>query len=143
MSSGEEKVAHLCSVYEGCVYRKDYASLSSIYHDSILAFDLWDKGIYETKADWSNSMRDWLTSLPENEKVEVSFELLKAELNGEVGFAYGFVTYRAIDQTNTELRKMKNRFSWGLVKVDGNWLIAHQHTSVPIDLKDTKAIFFS
>lgn len=142
MSTAESAIANLCTTYEDCVYRKDYEALSNIYHESILAFDLWGKGIYETKADWSNSIKGWLTSLPENEKVKVDIELLKVEANENAGFAYGFVTYRAIDDDGIEFRKMKNRLSWGLVKVGSNWLIAHQHTSVPIEFETTKAIFY-
>jgi ketosteroid isomerase-like protein len=142
MNTTESEIVGLCKIYKDCVYRKDYAALLNIYHQDILAFDLWGDGMYEGKTDWSNSMKDWLSSLPENEKVEVSFELLNVEINEAVGFAYGFVIYTAIDQNNTELRKMKNRFSWGLVKPDNSWLISHQHTSVPIEFETTKAIFW-
>ena len=141
MNSVEQEVAQLCETYKTCVYKKDYLALSDIYHESIQVFDLWNGGMYESKAEWEDNLRNWLTSL-KNEKVEVSFESIKIEANEAVGFAHGFVTYRALDDSNLELRKMKNRFSWGLIKVDGNWLVAHQHTSVPIDFETTKAIFF-
>lgn len=142
MSVAESEITRLCTIYEESVYNKNYEALSDIYHENILAFDLWGNGMYKGKADWANSIKGWLTSLPGNERVKASFELLKVEANETLGFAYGFVTYKAIDENNNELRKMKNRFSWGLVKAGNDWLIAHQHTSVPIEFENTKAIFY-
>jgi ketosteroid isomerase-like protein len=141
MNTAVSEITHICEIYKKSVYEKDYMALSNIYHEGIKAFDLWGKGIYESKIDWSNNLKTWLTSL-KNEKVKVSFESLKVEANEMVGFAHALVTYRAMDENNVEQRKMKNRLSWGLVKVENNWLIAHQHTSVPIEFETTKAIFF-
>jgi ketosteroid isomerase-like protein len=143
MSVSTSELAGLCEMYEDSVYQKNYLALASIYHENILAFDLWEGGMYEGRANWSKSIKNWLTSLPENERVEAKVELLKAETAGGLGFAYGCVTYRAIDENKVELRKMKNRLTWGVVKINGNWLIAHQHTSVPIEFETTKAIFSS
>ena len=141
MSGIAAEVAQLCEIYKECVYKKDYLALAEIYHESIQVFDLWNGGMFERKVDWSDNLKNWLTSL-KDERVQVSFESIKIETSEAVGFAHGLVTYRAVDQNNIELRKMKNRFSWGLVKVDDNWLIAHQHTSVPIEFETTKAIFY-
>ena len=45
--------------------------------------------------------------------------------------------YTAISPTGEELRSMQNRLSWVLKSEGGQWLIIHEHTSVPIgpDLK--------
>lgn len=142
MDAHKTEIARLCNTYQNCVYKKDYAALSDIYHDSIHAFDLWGKGMYEGKTDWSNNLKGWLTSL-NDEKVEVTFESVDIQANETLGFVHALITYRAVDTNNVELRKMKNRLSWGLVKVDDCWLIAHQHTSVPIEFETTKAIFFT
>lgn len=141
MNSAEADIAQLCDVYTHCVFNKDYQGLSAIYHEGILAFDLWGKGVYDNKRDWADNLKNWLTSL-NTERVMVNFEGFTTKASGDIGFAHGFVTFRAIDDSNVELRKMKNRVSWGLVKEGDNWLIAHQHTSVPIDFATTNAIFF-
>ena len=141
MITTELEVTRICELYESYVYNKDYVALSNLYHESFYAFDLWGDGKYESKTDWDDNLKGWLTSL-KNEKVKVNFESLKVEANESVGFAHALVTYRALDENNIELRKMKNRLSWGLIKVENKWLIAHQHTSVPIDTESTKAIFY-
>lgn len=141
MNTIESNIAHICEQYKSYVFNKDYVALSDLYHEDIHAFDLWGKGMYEGKADWSVSMKGWLTSL-NNEKVKVSFESVNIKADDTIAFAHGLITYRAIDEHDVELRKMKNRFSWGLVNVSGRWLITHQHTSVPIEFETTKAIFY-
>lgn len=141
MNTVESEIIHLCTIYENSVFKKDYVALSNIYHESIKAFDLWGNGMYENKVDWSENLKNWLTSLG-TEKVQVAFESVKIQTNEMLGFAHALVTYKAVDENNTELRKMKNRLSWGLIKVENKWLIAHQHTSVPIEFETTKAIFY-
>lgn len=141
MNAIESEITRICELYQDFVYNKDYVALANLYHENMQAFDLWGNGIYENKTDWSNNLKNWLTSL-NNEKVKVNFESVKIEANGTLGFAHALVTYRAIDENNVELRKMKNRLSWGLIKIGNEWLIAHQHTSVPIEFETTKAIFY-
>src|SRR6478752_3720391 len=80
MNTIESEITRICKIYESCVYEKDYMTLSNMYHESILAFDLWGKGVYETKADWTNNLKHWLTSL-KNERVKVNFESVKIEAN--------------------------------------------------------------
>jgi ketosteroid isomerase-like protein len=56
-------------------------------------------------------------------------------------FGSAAVTFSGISEEGTRLRSMTNRITMGLEKKAGVWKVAHEHSSLPIDMATGKVIF--
>lgn len=140
MSNTNAEIQLLIDTYKMSVYTKDYERLTNIYDHSVQVFDMWGNGYFKNRNEWGSVIKNWLTSLG-NERVIVEFSEVTIQQEINMAFVCAFVFYKAVAENDNELRKMKNRLTWGLVKKDGAWRVLHQHTSVPIAFDTTKAIF--
>jgi ketosteroid isomerase-like protein len=140
MKVSRPEIQRLFEVYKESVYQKDHIRLAGIYDDEILVFDMWSKFRVSGKRAWAEDIRAWLSSLGE-ERVAVEFSEIESRMDATLAFASAFVSFKAVAADGTIIRSMKNRLTWNIAKRGEDWLIVHQHTSVPIDGKTTKAIF--
>ena len=138
--AAQREILELFGIYKDCAYRKDADRLAAIYDDEVLVFDMWAAFSVSGKAAWKDEIRKWLGSLGD-ERVVVEFSGIQSALDGSVAFASACAGYAAVAADGKILRSMKNRFTWNLAKKKGQWLIVHQHTSVPIDGKTAQGIF--
>jgi ketosteroid isomerase-like protein len=76
----------------------------------------------------------------QDETVHVAFDDVKVEADSCLAVANATVTYAAISAEGEELRFMQNRTTWVFTQGNGDWKIAHEHTSVPVGHDDLKAI---
>ena len=72
--------------------------------------------------------------------MRVDFDDVRVTQYAETGSLSAIVTYSAMGPAGQVLRSMQNRLSWFLTKAAGRWVIAHEHTSVPISSENLKAI---
>lgn len=56
---------------------------------------------------------------------------LGVEVGGDVAFAYGVSRLTATPRGGSESFDLWFRSSWGFRRVDGVWLVAHEHRSTP------------
>ena len=56
---------------------------------------------------------------------------LGVEVGGDVAFAYGVSRLTATPRGGSESFDLWLRSSWGFRRVDGVWLVAHEHRSTP------------
>lgn len=127
--------------YRDAVYEKNVEKFLSGYAPDVHVFDCWQEWQYNGIEQWKALVEDWFGGLGEG-------ELLRAELhdkvikeNAELAHIYGSMSYAAFDEKGKELRKMRNRFTFVLEKIEDSWRITHEHSSLPISVKDGKAIF--
>jgi uncharacterized protein (TIGR02246 family) len=118
--------------YAVAVRAKDVDAFVGLYADDVRTFDLWSVWAYDGKPEFREMVREWFTSLPEDEVVEVDFDEIRTESGDDVGGVSAYTTFRAVSSEGKELRSMNNRLTWVLRKgSDGAWKIAHEHTSAP------------
>ena len=127
--------------YEDAVYEKNVEKFLSGYAPDVHIFDCWQEWQYDGIEQWKALVDDWFGGLEEG-------ELLRAELhdkvikeNAEFAYVHCSISFAAFDDAGKELRKMTNRFTFVLEKIEGSWQIIHEHSSLPIGMKDGKAIF--
>jgi ketosteroid isomerase-like protein len=120
------------SIYKQSAWEKDTESMTGLYDDNVVIFDMWEKGFQKGLEEWSIVIQDWLGSLGE-EKVNVIFEMIEIHEGDKVGLGSAVITYQAISLDNTILRSMRNRITLGFVKKKDGWKVVHQHTSSPIN----------
>lgn len=143
MTSGITKVQDVLENYKSAVYEKDVEKLLSTYAEDVHIYDCW--GNWESKGIslWKESVTEWFNGLKEEGYLlKVDFNDVSIQENTNIAFVHCAVTFAAF-KGNTEdtHRKMTNRFTFGLKKVNDSWLIAHEHSSLPIDMQSGKGMF--
>ena len=135
------EVSDVFKNYSDAVYEKDVEKFLSAYAPDVHLYDCWNNWEYNGIAEWRAAVTEWFSGLEEG-------MWLRAELSGESGnenaglaHVQGNMSFAAVDGEGKELRKMVNRFTFLLEKVEGSWRITHEHSSLPINTEDDKAIF--
>ena len=63
-------------------------------------------------------------------------------IDGNIAFSHSFMHIMGMDTQGSPVDRTV-RVTAGYRKIEGNWLIVHEHISVPVDLKTCKADFNS
>ncbi|WP_394171907.1 YybH family protein [Guptibacillus hwajinpoensis] len=129
--------------YKSAVYEQDAEKFLSTYAADVHIYDCWGKWECRGIWSWRQNVIEWFNGLSEERDVlKVDFDDLTIEENTNVAFAHCAVTFVAYrEQPEEKLREMTNRFTLGLRKVNESWLITHEHSSLPIDMKTGKGMF--
>jgi uncharacterized protein (TIGR02246 family) len=125
--------------YAAAVLAKEPARLASLYAPDVRVFDAFGVWSFESREAWTRNLEDWLGSIGD-EGVQVEFHDVCVVPNAGTGWLSAIVTYSALNPAGHVLRSMQNRLSWLLLKNAERWVIAHEHTSVPVDFESKKAI---
>jgi ketosteroid isomerase-like protein len=75
------------------------------------------------------ALRAWMDTF--DGPIDYENRELGVEVGGDVAFAYGVSRLSATPRGGKEGFDLWFRFTVGLRRVDGEWLIAHEHRSVP------------
>ena len=126
-----DEIEDFFEIYRVAAWEKDFAAMIHLYDKGAVVFDTWNRGFIPDAMAWGKTITQWLTSLGD-EKVKVEFEMINIHESGGCGFASALIQYQAISKEGTVLRSMKNRITLGFLKSEGEWKVAHHHTSAPI-----------
>ena len=119
--------------YRAAVYEKDAAAFADLYDQDARVFDLWGRWSYDGSDEWRGAAEEWFASLGDG-RVGVEFDDVRTVVGDDVAVLHAFVTYRGLSAEGEQLRAMNDRVTWGLRRQpDGSWLIAHEHTSAPVE----------
>ncbi|MDP4551927.1 nuclear transport factor 2 family protein [Alkalihalobacillus macyae] len=143
MTIGISTVQDVLENYKSAVYEQDAEKFLSTYAADIHIYDCWGKWESRGISSWRQNVIEWFNGLSEEGDVlKVDFDDLTIEENTNVAFAHCAVTFVAYrEKPEEKLREMTNRFTFGLRKVNESWLITHEHSSLPIDMKTGKGMF--
>lgn len=128
----------LAASYAAAVLAKDAPRLASLYARDVQVFDAWDVWSFDREG-WVENLQNWMSSLGD-ETVRVEFDDLRGSEQANTGWLSAIVSYTALDAEGRALRSLEDRLSWFLTKEDDRWVIAHAHTSAPIDFNTQKAM---
>lgn len=135
------EVSDVFKNYADAVFEKDVEKFLSGYAPDVHLYDCWNSWEYNGIEEWKAAVTEWFSGLEEG--MWLRTELLEefSKENAELAHVRGSMSFAAVDGEGQELRKMVNRFTFMLEKVDGSWRIIHEHSSLPISTEDDKAIF--
>ena len=133
-------VTHALDVYAAAVYAKDVEGFTALYDDDIHVFDSWGQWQYQGIDQWRGMAAGWFGSLGD-ERVQVEFNDVQSAVGEDVAFGHAAVTFAGVSADGERLRAMTNRITVNLAKKNGVWKIAHEHSSLPIDLETGKGMF--
>ena len=134
----EGEIRELLNRFTEVFRSADINKILEFYADDVVAFDMVPPLQFSGKNAYSES---WKQSVqgpmkgpfiwePRDEKIYVS---------GDIAFVHHLVKCGA---TGADGKPMSGwiRHGFGLQKRSGKWLIVHDHFSVPVDMKDSKAL---
>ncbi|MGK8503447.1 YybH family protein [Nocardia asiatica] len=116
---------------------KDLDALKQLYTPDVVSFDveppLQHVGIAAKLENWARVFRFFDT---------VTYEVrdLTFTLGHDVAFGHGFARLSGTLQNGAATSGMWVRVTYGLRKIDGTWLIAHDQVSVPLDIPSGKGV---
>lgn len=141
MSDEQNPVTQAMDAYAAAVDAKDLDAFVAIYDDDIHVYDSWGQWQYTGIGAWREMAAGWFHSLGD-EHVQVEFKDVQSAVGDSVAFGHAAVTFTAISAEGKRLRAITNRLTMSLEKKNGAWKIAHEHTSLPIDLETGNGIFW-
>lgn len=139
MSHSEIPIHRVLERYKSTVFAKDLEGFLSLYSENVRIFDTWEAWSYEGKNAWRPVIEKWFSSLGD-ETVAVSLKDIQVTLGADMAIAGALVTYAAVSSAGLTLRSIQNRLSVALARKGDDWLIVHEHTSVPIGFDDMRAV---
>jgi len=128
--------------FAAAVKAKDINTIMSVYapDEGLLVFDVIPPRQYVGAKAYRKNWEDALAFF--SGPVEYEMSDLHIETDGDLGFSHridhGVLTDEAGEKLSLTLR-ITNVYR----KIDGKWLIVHEHASVPVDLATGKADFSS
>ncbi len=110
---------------------KDLEALKQGYTTDVVSFDveppLQHAGVAAKLENWAKVFLFF-------EDVDYEFRDMKVTVGDDVAFAHAFGRLSGTLRDGTVTPGMWVRATFGLRKVDGTWLIAHDQVSVPFDI---------
>lgn len=145
MTTLYQEVDHVLTNYAAAVYEQDVEQFLSAYHADVHIYDCWGNWEIKGLAGWRDSVTSWFTQLRDDQNVvKVHFHSVTTEQNDHLAYVHCAVTFTGYEKESEKaLRHMTNRFTFGLTKNDGSWLITHEHSSLPIEPETGKGMFDS
>jgi len=143
MNQTDASPLDLLAAYRDAVLNKDLNAFVGLYAPDLRAFDAWDRWCSD-RAEWRAMAETWFESLGA-ETVEVRFEEVRCdEAENATGEGLAAISarvhYTAISASGERLRSVCNRFTAVLTRSESRWRILHEHTSVPVEFTQGRAI---
>jgi ketosteroid isomerase-like protein len=116
---------------------KDLKGLERLYTTGVVSFDveppLQHVGVAAKARNWANVFAFFET---------VTYEVrdLTLAVGDDVAFGHAFARLSGTLKNGTATSGMWVRVTYGLQKIDGTWLIAHDQVSVPLDIATGKGV---
>jgi ketosteroid isomerase-like protein len=116
----------------------DLEGLKTVYARAIVSFDA--AGPLEC-AGAEGKLNNWLAAFTMF-KPPLGYELRDLGIlsSGDVAFAHAFARLSGTLKSGAESRGFWVRATFCFQRIDGTWLVAHDHASVPLDMETGKAL---
>lgn len=131
MNASVESARAMLDEYAAAVFAKDVDAFMRLYAADVTIFDAWDHWQHEGAEAWRKVVEGWFSSIG-NDRVRVTFDDVRVEAGDSAAGVSGTARYAAVDAQGRELRSLRNRFTCVLRAAGDGWVIAHEHTSVPV-----------
>jgi ketosteroid isomerase-like protein len=141
-ASEEQVIRAIYNRFSAAVASRDIDAIMSFYvpGGSLVAFDAFPPRQYVGAAAYRKDYEQFFASFPGPAKSEASD--IHIETAGTLGFAHGIDRWVVTGKDGQPLTVVF-RFTDVLRKINGKWLIVHEHLSVPVDPVTGKADFLS
>lgn len=141
-SADEQQIRALYDRYSAAVRSRDVNTIMAFYvpDDSLVAFDAFPPRQYLGAASYRKAYEAFFAAYPGSVTSEISD--LRIAADGTLAFASSIDRWVATGADGKPM-EVVFRTTNGLRKINGKWLIVHEHNSVPVDPVTGKADFLS
>jgi uncharacterized protein (TIGR02246 family) len=137
-ATDEAQIRQLVDNWVKTVSAKDINKLMSYYAEDILLFDIMPPLEHRGASAYR---KNWEECFPYFQG-PIGYEIrdLNITTDSEVAFSHSL---NRISGTTTDGEEIDNwlRVTVCYRKIDGKWMVTHEHVSVPIDMQTNKALF--
>lgn len=119
------------------LHASDLDALMALYAPDVVAFDLMPPHQVPDAAHYRKNFERWFAAM--SGPIDYEIHDLRTTMSSDVAFSHclGHVTAR---RANGEKADYWVRVTVGFQKRNGQWLMIHDHVSMPIDMESTKAV---
>ena len=116
---------------------KDVHAIMACYvpDQSLIVFDVVPPRQYTGAQAYTKDWEDFFAAFPGS--VDGSLSDLDITVGGDVAYSHSIQNYSATGKDGKKL-DLTFRVTDGYKKINGQWLISHEHVSVPVDLASLK-----
>jgi ketosteroid isomerase-like protein len=109
----------------------DLESLKPLYAPEVVSFDVGPR-LQDVGAE--ANFKNWIAAFTQFERpLSVEIRDIKITVGGDVAFGHSFNRLSGTLQNGPRAAGFWVRATYCFRKIDGNWLIAHDHVSAPLD----------
>ena len=138
-NSNEAEIKSLYDRWKTAFEARDLDGIMSVYApgDDVLAYDISPPLQYKGKDAYRKDYADFINQY--DGPIHVEYRDMRIVSGGDVGFIHALerVSGKLKDGTQSDIWL---RATSGVQKINGKWLIVHDHISVPIDFGTGKAL---
>lgn len=131
-------VKHVFDRYVAAVKASDLNALMALYTDDVHIFDMMEPFERHGIEAWREMAGAWLGEKGATQ--DCLIEDLNVIESGDIAVARAAVRYGVTMADGTH-HTMWNRGTWTLQRIDSDWKIIHEHTSVPLGSEDMQPRF--
>ena len=137
-SNDEAEIKALEERFMAALKAKDIKAIMACYvpDQSLVVFDVVPPRQYVGAEAYRKDFEDFLGMFPG--PVEAELSDLSVTADGKLGYGHSIQRLVATDKDGKRF-DLTVRVTDGYRKVNGKWLIAHEHVSVPVDITTGKA----
>jgi uncharacterized protein (TIGR02246 family) len=140
-SSAQDQIAirALEDKFAAAFNAKDANAIMALYSssDDLVVFDVTPPRQY---TGWDAYKKDWEDMFAANPgPIQFEVDDLAVTVGGNVAYGHSIQSVTTTDKKGKKMH-LTVRVTDGYKKVNGQWLIAHEHVSIPVDLATMKGI---
>lgn len=137
MASTQTDIQTVFDRYVAAVKASDAQAMLSLYSDDVHVFDLMGGWEHHGVDAWRQTVEEWLG----DQSMEQGCSLADLTIieEGNLAVVRAMINYEYTK--DGEQDHMWNRGTWALRRIDGDWKIVVEHTSVPLDDKSMQPLF--
>src|SRR5215208_6511999 len=133
----EAQIRERLTAWARALHAKDLNALMALYAPDVITFDLMPPQQVRGADHYRRNFEQWFAVMPG----PIDYELhdLRITMGSEVSFCHSLSHVKGT-RANGEKADYWVRVTVGFEKRDGQWLMIHDHISMPIDMESRKAV---
>ena len=133
----EARIRERLEKWTQALHAKDLDALMALYAPDAIAFDLMPPHQVPDAAHYRKNFERWFAAMPG--PIEYAIHDLRITTSETIAFCHslGNVTATTADGARTDYWV---RVTVGFQKRSGQWLVTHDHVSMPLDMQTRKAV---
>jgi ketosteroid isomerase-like protein len=132
----EAQIRERLNQWTRALHAKDLGALMALYARDTVAFDLMPPSQVDA-SHYRQNFERWFAMMPS--PIEYEIHDLHIAVSGDVAFSHNLGHVKAT-RANGEKADYWVRATVGFEKRNGQWLVTHDHVSMPFDMATGKAV---